>query len=175
MWEQLLQSIQTRVEEDPQAQTERPYEAIVNIIREMSQKLSGYEIVFSPSILIPLVETYAAEHAHPGPTNWVPDLFISVSFDFDTIINILEGMFYNEVNPFVGSNRIVLANHIVYSAEQWYEDCVRHNKRVFGGEVQKDQVGQILAELGAAAYRDDPVGRQRIMELRRRIGLGGLR
>lgn len=175
MWEQLLQSIQARVEEDPQAQNERPYEAIVNIIREMSQKLSGYEIVFSPSILIPLVETYAAEHEHPGPLNWVPDLFLSVSFDPDTIINILEGMFYNEVNPFVGPNRIVLANHIVYVAEQWYEDCLRHNKRVFGGEVQKDVIGQLLADLSAAAYRDDPVGRQRIMELRKRIGLGGLR
>ncbi|KAI9651294.1 hypothetical protein NHQ30_001332 [Ciborinia camelliae] len=175
MWEQLLQSIQARVEAEPQAQTERPYEAIVNIIREMSQKLSGYEVVFSPSILILLVETYAAEHAHPGPINWVPDLFISVSFDFDTIINVLEGMFYNEVNPFVGPNRIVLANHIVYVAEQWYEDCVRHNKRIFGGEVQKDQIGQVLAELGAAAYRDDPAGRQRVMDLRRRIGLGGLR
>ncbi|QSZ31850.1 hypothetical protein DSL72_001419 [Monilinia vaccinii-corymbosi] len=174
LWEQLLQSIQTRVEEEPRGEAERPYEAIINIIREMSQKLSGYEVVFSPSILIPLVETYAAEHAHPGPTNWVPDLFISVSFDFNTIINILEGMFYNEVNPFVGGNRTVLANHIVYVAEQWHEDCVRHNRRIFGGDVQKDQIAQVLVELSAAAYRDDPTGRQRVMELRRKIGLEGL-
>ncbi|ESZ93463.1 hypothetical protein SBOR_6170 [Sclerotinia borealis F-4128] len=38
---------------------------------------------------------------------------------------------------------------------------VRHNKRVFGGEEQKDQIGQILAELGAAAYRDDSAGNQK--------------
>lgn len=175
MWEQLLQSVQARVEDEAQAYAERPYEAIINIIREMSQKLSGYEVVFSPNILVPLVETYAVEHAHPGPINWVPDLFISVSFDYDTIINILEGMFYNEVNPFVGPNRIILANHIVYVAEQWYMDCMRHNKRIFGGDVQKDQIGQILAELAAAAYRDDAMGRQRVMDLRRKIGLGALR
>ncbi|KAA8564186.1 hypothetical protein MFRU_065g00240 [Monilinia fructicola] len=175
MWEQLLLSIQDRVEEEPQEQIERPYEAIVNIIREMSQKLSGYEVVFSPNILIPLIETYAAEHAYPGPINWVPDLFISVSFDFDIIINVLEGMFYNEVDPFVGPNKKILADHIVYVAEQWHADCVRHNKRIFGGEVQKDLVGQTLAELNAAAYRDDPVGRQRVMELRKVIGLGSLR
>lgn len=119
---------------DPADQVERPYEAIINSVRDMAQRLAGSDLVFSPVILIPMIESYAINNQnHGGPPNWVPDLLTSVKFPFDIIINVLENMYYNELHPFVGATKTVLVNHILYVVELWLDHCVRHNQRIFGG------------------------------------------
>ncbi|KAM3076823.1 hypothetical protein ACMFMG_003708 [Clarireedia jacksonii] len=171
-WQNLFMQVQSQVERAPSTADQpiqRPYEAMINTIRDMSQRLAGSDLVFSPIILVPLIEAFGVNVQPQGPANWVPDLFIHVNFSFDSVITILEEMYYNELHPFVGPTKLVLVNHILYLVEQWFEDCVRHNERVFGGEVQADQISQMLADLGRDAFRDNKVGAERVRVLRGRI------
>lgn len=132
---------------DPNA-AQQPYEAVVNVLREMSHRLKNSEATFSPSMLVPMIETYALEHQNGvGPPNWVVDLFIQVNFPFEIILGLLQEMYQNEVAPFVGRNKHVLADHMIYTCEQWYQDCIRSNKRLFGSEENAMEIQQILHHL----------------------------
>jgi len=130
--------------------TQQPYEAIVNMMRDMAHRLSLSETTFSPAILIPMIETYAAEYQHNvGPRTWVEDLFISVGFPYETIVATIQGLWYNNVAPFINNRRLTLARHIIYVLGQWYEDCIRTNTRLFGSDENLEEISQLLALLGA--------------------------
>jgi nuclear pore complex protein Nup155 len=172
-WQNLFMQVENQVKHAPATATadqqiQRPYEALINTIRDMSQRLTGSDLVFSPLILVPLIEAFGFRANPQGPANWVPDLFIHVNFPYDTVITILEEMYYNELHPFVGPHKLILVNHILYLVEQWFEECQRHNERIFGGEVQADQISQMLAELGRDAFAGDKAGQERVRVLRGR-------
>ncbi|KAE9363359.1 putative nucleoporin [Stipitochalara longipes BDJ] len=125
--------------------TQQPYEAIVNMMRDMAHRLSLSETTFSPNLLIPMIETYAIEYQNNvGPRTWVEDLFISIGFPYETIVATIQGMWYNNVAPFTGTRKLVLARHIIYVLGQWYEDCIRSNTRLFGSDENADEINQLL-------------------------------
>jgi nuclear pore complex protein Nup155 len=115
------------------------------MMRDMAHRLSGSETTFSPTLLIPIIETYAIEFQHDvGPRTWVPDLFISVGFPFETIVATVQSMWYNNVAPFTGQRKAILASHIIYVLGQWYEDCIRSNTRLFGSDENAQSINQLL-------------------------------
>ncbi|KAH8752345.1 putative nucleoporin [Hyaloscypha sp. PMI_1271] len=148
--------------------TQQPYEAIINVMRDMAHRLSLSETTFSPALLIPMIEQYAIEYQNNvGPRTWVEDLFISVGFPFESIVANIQSMWYNNIAPFTGIRKQVLARHIIYVLGQWYEECIRSNTRLFGSDENADDVNQLLELLGS-----EPLGAQdtdALNTLRRKI------
>lgn len=52
----------------------------------------------------------------------------------------------------------MIAEHLVYVCQKWYEDCLRNNKRLFGGEDIAAEITDLLnhlaGELSSSADRD---------------------
>ena len=135
-WEQLIQSTHAKAEADRNGQY--PYEAIVTIVKDMADRLTHSEGTFNPAILIPMIEKYAFEFQNnASPRYWVPDLFIEVGFPHETIVTTLQNLWYSSSPPFNGERRRrVLAEHFVYVCDQWYEECVRTNTRLYGSDEE---------------------------------------
>lgn len=170
-WESLIDSTHKKVVDDPNA-SQLPYEAVVTEVKEMSHRLAGSENTFNPQMLIPLIERYALEHQREvGADRWVPDLLIAVGFPYDASIRILQQLWYGNVAPFTGAGNRVLASHIVYMVERWFEDCLGRNERVFGGEdVAREIVGLLSAVGGTPGLGQ--AERTKLEELKRRVGRG---
>jgi nuclear pore complex protein Nup155 len=115
------------------------------MMRDMAHRLSLSETTFSPSLLIPMIEQYAIEFQYDvGPRTWVPDLFIEVGFPFESIVTQIQSLWYNNIAPFTGSRKRVLATHIIYVLGQWYEACIRENTRLFGSDENAQEVNELL-------------------------------
>jgi nuclear pore complex protein Nup155 len=149
--------------------SQAPYEAIITLIREMSQKLNNSEMTFPPALLIPMLEKYAAEHqAGIGPIHWLPDLFIAVNIPFENICSTMQAMLFQNLAPFTGRGKRPLAEHLLYICEQWLEECVRKNVVPYGGEQNAVEIDELVnlmvtqGDLGAAEM-------ERAAELRRKI------
>lgn len=117
---------------DPQPP--QPFEAIIVAVRDLAYRLNRSESTFPPEQLIPKLEKYAYEQQRGvGPATWVMDLFLEIGIAFERIVPILESMIHNDEAPFHGRNRKYIANDALYVIGRWYQDCVRHNKEIFGG------------------------------------------
>ncbi|RDL38901.1 Uncharacterized protein BP5553_03241 [Venustampulla echinocandica] len=150
-WQQLLDATHTKVANDPNA-GQQPYEAVVTMFTDMADRLNHSENTFNPNILVPMIEKYALESQNNvGSRHWVPDLFIRVAFPYETIISIVQGMWYSTTAPFTERNKGVLADHIVYLCDQWYEECVRTNMRLYGSDLNAQEIRDLLAVLSAAS------------------------
>jgi nuclear pore complex protein Nup155 len=152
-WQYYLQSVHQKVVDDPNA-TQHPWEAVVNVIREMGPRLGYSQLTFSPSMLIPMIEAYAINNPNNAPANWVPDLFLHVKFSHEAIVGTLQNLYYNEVQPFVGGNKRPLAEHILYVCQQWYNDCARNNKAIFGSDDNAREIDNVLRTLEPVFDRD---------------------
>ena len=95
------------------------------------------------------------------------DLFIDVGFAYETILGIIQGMWYNDMAPFVGRHKRILADHMLYVCEQWYEDCVRHNTRLYGGDDNAVEISGLLDILTERGLQ--PAEQERAADLRRKI------
>jgi len=145
-WQSLIEATHQRA--DNNNANHLPYEAIINMMRDMAHRLSLSETTFSPTLLIPMIEQYALEYQNDvGPRTWVPDLFIEVGFPYETIIATVQNMWYNNAAPFTGQRKNILARHIVYVLGQWYEECIRTNTRLFGTDENAEDVNQLLETL----------------------------
>ena len=113
----------------------------------MGPRLSYSEITFSASMLIPMLENYAFTNGGGGSPSWIPDLFLHVKFSYETIIATLQNMYYNETPPFVGRAKNVLAQHILYVCKQWYLECIRNNKALFGSDNNAAEIQELLHTL----------------------------
>ncbi|KAH8804905.1 putative nucleoporin [Xylogone sp. PMI_703] len=146
-WQNILESTHSKVANDPNA-TELPYEAVITMVRDMAHRLNYSETTFSAAMLIPMIEKYAIEFQRDvGPRTWVIDLFIHVHFHYETILSILQNIFYGEVAPFSGRNRRLIAEHMLYTIKEWYQDCVRSNTRLFGSEENAQGISDMLEVL----------------------------
>ncbi|RKF83939.1 Nucleoporin NUP170 [Golovinomyces cichoracearum] len=144
IWQQLLDSTHSKTASDP-SPGQLPYEAVITMVREMARRLSVSESTFSPRILIPMLERYAQEFQFQiGPRTWLPELFIEVGFTHETIVGVLQDMWYQSVAPFTDKRRRILSEHILYVIEKWYEECMRSNLRLFGSEEIADGVLKLL-------------------------------
>lgn len=110
----------------------------------MARRIGRSESTFSPRILIPMLEKYALEFQFQiGPRIWLPELFIEVGFTYENILSILQDMWYQNIAPFTDRRRRILSEHILYIIEQWYEECMRANGRLFGS----DDIAKSIVEL----------------------------
>lgn len=166
-WQQLVDQTHQIVSEDPAA-TQAPWEAQITMLRDMSQRLSNSENTFSPQVLIPMLEIYAQTFQNGvGPRTWLPDLFITVGFPFETIVAVLQNMWYTNTYPFTGQRKRILADHMLYVLGQWYEDCVKTNTRLFGSDENAQDINELLEGLNAGGFTGD--GEQVCADLRRKI------
>jgi nuclear pore complex protein Nup155 len=165
-WQQLIDSTHIRVESDPNA-GQQPWEAIITMLRDMAERLNHSENTFNPNIIIPMIERYALERqSGVGSRHWVPDLFLEVGFPHETIVTVLQGMWYNNIPPFNDRRRRVLAEHIVYVCNQWYEECVRSNTRLYGSDDNAQEMSELLGLLAGDLL---PVDQETVAQLRRKI------
>jgi nuclear pore complex protein Nup155 len=118
-------------------------------------------------VIIGLLEKYAFEHCREVGTTWVMDLLIDINVPYQTITGVLEAMFYNNEVPFDGANRRVLAKDLLYVLGKWYQDGVRTNQRLFGGDETAASVVQTLGMLCQNGLGREEV--ERAQELRRQI------
>jgi nuclear pore complex protein Nup155 len=169
-WQALLDFTHSKVADAGANAGQQPYEAVITMVRAMHQRLGSSELCFSPQFLIPLFERYAIEHQNGvGPEFWLPDLFMEVDFAYETIVQVLQSMWYSNIAPFTGRRKQVLAAHLLYVLEQWFLDCERNNNRLFGSEENAQDISQLLEALaaGGEALRQQDV--EKCAELRRRI------
>lgn len=102
----------------------------------------------------------------PSADAWLPDLFIEVGFSFDSILGVLQNLYLNDIVPFTGQTKTIIANHMLFVIEKWYQDCIRSNQRLFGTEENAAEISQILQMLvqnglhGEAASRANNLRRQ---------------
>ena len=169
-WQALLDATHNKVVDAGANAGQQPYEAVITMVRAMHQRLGSSELCFSPQFLIPLLERYGIEHQNGvGPEFWLPDLFIEVDFAYETIVQILQAMWYSNIAPFTGRRKQILAAHLLYVLEQWFLDCERNNNRLFGSDENAQDISQLLEALaaGGEALRAQDV--EKCAELRRRI------
>ena len=76
-------------------------------------------------------------------------------------------MYYNDTAPFVDRNKRILADHILYICQQWYEDCMRSNQWLFGSEENAQDISHMLRELVQNGLQPDE--QEQANELRRKI------
>jgi nuclear pore complex protein Nup155 len=144
----LLESTHAKVVEQGDQATELPYEAVIQIMRTTAYKLNLSETIMPPMLLIPMLLRYSYEHQRGlGAPTWVMDLFIEIGFPYETLLSVLESMFYNDETPFEGRNRRIIGNNMVHIIRMWYLHCTRHNQRIFGGEDNAATIVQTLAML----------------------------
>lgn len=109
------------------------------------------------AVILPLLLKYHVTHAEANPTqpaNWALDIFIDLNIPYETLLSVLESMFYDESPPFTGRNRRWIAEWIVYTAQKWYEDSARAGEFVFGGEENAVAVAETLRVVLAAGLLD---------------------
>lgn len=136
----------------------------------MHRRLGSSEICFSPQFLIPLLERYGIEFQNGvGPEYWLPDLFLEVEFQYETIVQVLQSMWYANIVPFTGRRKQVLTAHCLYVLEEWYADCERTNSRLFGSEDNAEDIAQLLETLAAGGDSLRAQDVEKCTELRRRI------
>ncbi|TVY71410.1 Nucleoporin [Lachnellula suecica] len=165
-WTQLIENTHIKVNDDPDA-GQQPYEAIITTLKDMADRLNHSERTFNPSILIPMIERYAFEYQQGvGSRHWVPDLFMEVGFPHETIVATLQGMWYSNNPPFNDHRKRILAEHAVYVCDQWYEECVRTNTRLYGSDENAQEISELLGLLGADLL---PVERNKVEQLQRKI------
>ncbi|KAI9841963.1 MAG: hypothetical protein M1837_000283 [Sclerophora amabilis] len=164
-WQNLLDSLHKDALEKGSVQ---PYEAVAEKVRTLGNRLNLSESTFPIPILLPMLERYAYENQRDvGPPQWVIETFLDVRVPFETLLPILEGMFYNDEAPFRGRNRRVIANDIVYVCQKWYADSLRSGGRLFGGESTAAAISQTLQ---VVMQNDlDPTKQQEVWTLRERI------
>ena len=171
-WQQLITSTHSRVAENQGSQdtAQQPYEAIITVVKDMADRLNRSETTFSPTIIVPMIEQYAVEFQNGvGSRHWVPDLFMEVGFSYESIVTIIQGLWYNNLAPFTGRNRNILAEHIIYVCSQWYENCITTNTRLFGSDDNAQDIGELLEVVGSGLGGDD---QQLVQGLRRGIQRG---
>ena len=144
----LLESTHRKIVEQGDQATEMPYEAVIQVIRETAFKLNLSETIFPPTMLVPMLERYAFEHQRGlGAPTWVMDLFTDIGIPFETLLSVLEAMFYNDEAPFQGRNRLIIGKDMVHVIRMWHQHCLRHNQRLFGGDDNAATIIQTLTML----------------------------
>ena len=139
-----------------------PWESVGEKVRELGRRLNVSDATFPIQTLVPMLERYSAlPHEHTPPQNWVLDLFLDLEIPHETLLPVMEQMYYGNEHPFMGSKRKLLAAQMVYLLRSWFSESERRGERVaFGGEENAslvlDCAASLLrsAELDASARRD---------------------
>lgn len=145
-WQLLIEQTHQETEAAGEPQ---PYEAVALKVRSLGTRLRLADATFPIPILLPLLERYAFGFQRGvGPSTWVVDLFLDLEVPFESLLPVLETMYYSGEQPFQGKNRRVLAGDLVYLLQRWFADSERKGERIiFGSEENVAGVEEVLASL----------------------------
>ena len=145
-WQQLFQQLHDQASTNDGAPS--AFELIAETVRELGSKLRLSETTFPLQILIPVLETYSFEHQRNiAPDHWVVDIFLSLNVTYESIFDVLETMFYTADGAFVGANRRVIADEVLYVVGRWAHDSTKAGGMLFGSEVGAGRVDEMMALL----------------------------
>lgn len=114
-----------------------PWELVGEKVRELGKKLNGADSVFPIQLLVPMLEKYAIKpHMTKPPPNWALDLFLDLEVPHETLLPILEGLYYANEHPFIGSKRRFIANQMIYLLQSWFRESERRGERVVLGSEE---------------------------------------
>jgi nuclear pore complex protein Nup155 len=126
----------------------RPYEKMIEVVRNVGLRVRLSDMVFPVPVILPLLERYKFENQRGmGPPTWVVDVFLDLEIPHEVIYSTLEAMFYNDEAPFSGPNRRVIGNDLVYLISRWFMDSIRGGGQVFGSDVVANAVSTALQML----------------------------
>jgi len=95
-----------------------------------------------------MLERYAFEYQRGvGPPTWVIDIFLDLQVSFETLVAVLEGMFYNDEVPFKGRNRRFIASDMLHIIVRWFAESTQFGTAPFGGEETAVAISQTLQVL----------------------------
>ena len=126
-----------------------PYEAVGEKVMELGRRLHIATATFPIQILLPMLERYALtpREQHP-PQTWAVDIFLALDIPHETLLPVLEQMYYGNEHPFVGSKRKIIAAHMVYLLQHWFQESEKSGERsLFGSEENASIVQDCLATL----------------------------
>lgn len=126
-----------------------PWESVGEKVRELGRRLSVNDATFPIQTLLPMLERYYMRpQEHNPPQQWVLDLFLDLDIPHETLMPVLEQLYYGNVQPFVGGRRRILAGQMVYLLRSWFQESERKGERViFGSEENASLVLVSLASL----------------------------
>ncbi|KAF1344227.1 Non-repetitive/WGA-negative nucleoporin C-terminal-domain-containing protein [Delphinella strobiligena] len=148
-WQSLIEQTHAQAEDAGQAGP-LPYEAVALKVRTLGTRLHRAEATFPVTILLPMLERYALDHQPgAGPEHWVLDLFLELETPPESLLPVLEQMYYSAEAPFDGPrNRRIIAGEIVYLAGQWFLASERRGEAApFGSEEIAASIEDVLAQL----------------------------
>ncbi|KAI5788369.1 Non-repetitive/WGA-negative nucleoporin C-terminal-domain-containing protein [Geopyxis carbonaria] len=121
-WEQLITQVHKRAESADQP----AFEFVADEIRRLGHRFVLSEYIFPPSDLVPLLETYALEQQRDiGPAGWVVDTLLEAGIAEETLLRVLEEMFWRDEVPFSGNARRRLLADATLVVEKWWNKVVR--------------------------------------------------
>ncbi|KXL44642.1 hypothetical protein M433DRAFT_155581 [Acidomyces richmondensis BFW] len=136
-WELLVSSTHDRA----LAEGTIPWERVGEKVREMGRKLGCADATFPIQLLLPAMEKYALQpQEYPIPQTWAVDLFLELDIAYETMLPVLEQIYYGNEQPFVGSKRKVIAGHMVYVMKQWVEESNRRGEKFLCGTEENASV-----------------------------------
>ncbi|KAI9795113.1 MAG: hypothetical protein M1816_000135 [Peltula sp. TS41687] len=156
-WSHLIEQTHNDAIEKQQAQ---PYEVVSETVRRLGRRLQLAENTFPIPTLLPLLERYAfnylrhtpSERAHAPAKEWVIETFLDLGVPYDTLLPVLEAMFYNdEAASSLGPSRRWIAEDILYLCQRWYADTLRAG--VGAGVVASLMAGGGGGSLGGSGGR----------------------
>lgn len=165
-WEQLISQVHEKAVTEQQVQ---PFELVADTVRRLGSRFSLSEYIFPPNDLVPLLEIYAYENQRDvGPPTWVVDTLLDAGIVHETLLRILDEMFWRDEVPFKGTARRRLVRDAVYVVEKWFASAVRR-----GGEgLRTEMVKGVL--VGFAGAIPDGGDKERIIrvveEITKRFG-----
>lgn len=139
----------------------QPWEAVGDKVRNLGRRLQGADATFPVQALLPMLERYSIDPAAQGaPKTWAVDIFLNVDIPHETLLPVLEQIYYGNEHPFVGTQRRIIAAHMVYVVQSWLEGSTRRGERVpFGSEENASLCVDLLR--GLLAARDALIGGDR--------------
>lgn len=127
----------------------RAWESVGEKVRELGHRLNLSDAYFPIQTLVPMLERYWMLFTeHKPPIDWVIDLFLDLEISHETLLPVMEQMYYGNEHPFVGSKRRLLATQMVHLLSSWLRESERRGERtVFGSDENVSLVSDCLASL----------------------------
>ena len=60
---------------------------------------------------------------------------LDLEIPHETLLPVLEQMYYSNAQPFVGSKRKIIAGKMIYLIRKWFEASIREGERIIFGSM----------------------------------------
>lgn len=112
--------------------------------------------MFPIADIVPMLERYAIEFQNGvGPESWVIDSLVGIGVPFESLLPVLEAIFYNGEAPFQGRNRRYIAHEIIHAIKLWFQDSSRGAGKILGGEQNAAAINETLMMLLQSGLLED--------------------